>query len=323
MKTVLRALGLLLGLAVVAVAGFALFVAVRGIPHYAPPQLAVAQVVATPARLAQGEKLLLATCTDCHLNRTTGALSGQQLRDIPADFGVVYAANITQDKAHGIGAWTNAQLVGLLRTGIGPDGRYRVIMPKFAHMSDEDVASLVAFLRSDNAMTRADPTPSHPQDPSLLLKFLTNTAMKPLPLPRGPALAPAPTDAVAFGRYLVVGRYQCFECHSHAFATNDALNPEKSAGYLGGGNKLLGQHGQVVLSRNITGDPGTGIGDWSEAQLGQALRFGRGPNGLLGAPMPKYSRLTEAEVHALYAYLQTVPKIKNATPEDGQPVATR
>ena len=95
MKPVLRALGLLLGLAMVAVAGFVLFAAVRGIPRYAPPRLAVAQVVATPVRLAQGEKLLLATCADCHLNRETGALSGQQLRDVPPDFGAVYAANIT------------------------------------------------------------------------------------------------------------------------------------------------------------------------------------------------------------------------------------
>ncbi|AMJ65463.1 c-type cytochrome [Hymenobacter sp. PAMC 26628] len=317
MKTVLRMIGLLLGLAVVANVGFVAFVAARGIPSYAPPKPALAQVLATPERLAQGEKLVLAACADCHLNRETGALSGHQLRDVTPDFGAVYASNITQDNVHGIGTWTDAELVGLLRTGIGRDGRYRVITPKFVHMSDEDVASVVAFLHADNAMAQPGPTASHPQEPSLLLKALSNTVMKPVLLPTGPVGAPTLTDAVAFGRYLLVGRYQCFECHSKDFKTNNALAPEKSDGYLGGGNKLLNAQGHEVVSRNITGDPGTGIGDWSEAQLGQALRFGRGPNGPLGAPMPKYSQLTDAEVHALYAYLQTVPKIKNATPEDG------
>ncbi len=317
MKTTLRALGLLLGLAVLAAAGFVAFVAARGIPRYAPPRPPVAPVLATPERLAQGEKLVLAACADCHLNRATGALSGHQLRDVTPDFGAVYSANITRDRTHGIGAWTDAELVGLLRTGIGRDGRYRVIMPSFVHMSDEDVASVVAFLRSDHAMTRADPTPTHPQEPSLLLKGLVNTVMKPTPLPPGPVPAPAPTNAVIFGRYLVVGRYKCYECHSHDFKTNDALAPEKSAGYLGGGNKLLNLQGQEVVSRNITGDAATGIGTWNEAQLGQALRFGVGPNGPFGYPMPKYSQLTEAETHALFIYLQAVPKIKNATPEDG------
>ncbi|MGI4885821.1 MAG: c-type cytochrome [Janthinobacterium lividum] len=317
MKTTLRALGLLLGLAVLAVAGFVAFVAARGIPRYAPPRPPVAHILATPERLAQGEKLVLAACADCHRNRATGALSGQLLRNVTPDFGQVFAANITQDRTHGIGAWTDAELVGLLRTGIGRDGRYRLIMPSFGQMSDEDVASAVAFLRADNALTRADPTPSHPQQPSLLLMVLANTVMKPTPLPTGPVGAPAPTEAVAFGRYLVVGRYKCYECHSHDFKTNNALEPEKSAGYLGGGNKLLNAHGQEVVSRNITGDAATGIGRWNEAQLAQSLRFGRGPNGPLGAPMPQYAQLTDAEVHALYDYLQAVPKLKNATPEDG------
>ncbi len=321
MKKLLKISGIIFGLLVIAVAGFVGFVAVRGIPSYAAPQPAVAPIVATPARLAQGEKLLLAACADCHFNKQTGALTGHRLTDVPAEFGNLYSANITQDKKHGIGTWTDAELVGLLRTGVGRDGRYRIIMPSFVQMSDEDVASLVVFLRSDHPWVQANPTPSHAQEPSLLAKALTNTVMRPTPLPAGPVVAPAPTEAVAYGRYLVVGRYKCYDCHSKNFKTNSALEPEKSAGYLGGGNPMLNPQGVPVLSRNITGDPDTGIGDWTEGQLGRALRFGQSPHGLLGAPMPKYSQLTDGEVHALYAYLQTVPIIKNATPEDG-PAAT-
>ena len=317
MKKLLKISGLFFGVLVLAVAGFVGYAAVRGIPSYAVPKPAIAPIVATPARLAQGEKLMQAVCVDCHLNKQTNALTGHRLTDVPAEFGSLYSANITQDKTHGIGTWTDQQLVGLLRTGIGRDGRYRIIMPSFVHMSDEDVASIVVFLRSNHPWVKATPTPSHPQEPSVLAKILTNTVMKPTPLPTMPVVAPAPTTAVAYGRYLVAGRYKCYECHSKDFKTNNPLEPEKSAGYLGGGNPMLNPQGAQVLSRNITGDPDTGIGDWTEGQLAQALRFGQSPHGLLGAPMPKYSQLTNEEAHALYAYLQTVPKLKNATPEDG------
>ncbi|MDO7845679.1 c-type cytochrome [Hymenobacter sp. M29] len=317
MRKALRIVGLLVGLVVLAGAGFAVFVSARGIPSYTSPKPAVAAIEATPTRIELGEKLTLAACGDCHLNRETNKYSGHLLQDLTPDFGKVYSANITQDRAHGIGAWTDQELVGLLRTGIGRDGRYRVIMPSFALMSDEDVASIVAFLRSGSPQVQADATPSHSQEPSFLLKALTNTVMKPTPLPAAPVLAPAPTEAVAYGRYLVVGRYKCYECHSKDFKSNNPLEPEKSDGYLGGGNRLLNMQGQTVVSRNITGDADTGIGDWSEAQFGQALRFGTTPHGPLNYPMPKYSRLDDAEIHALFAYLQSVPKLKNVTPEDG------
>ncbi len=321
MKKSFKILGSIIGVLVLAIAGFVSFAAVRGIPSYPAPKPVVAPIVATPARLAQGEKLLLAACADCHLNKQTNALTGHFLTDVPKEFGSLYSANITQDKTHGIGAWTDQEVVGLLRTGIGRDGRYRIIMPSFVQMSDEDVASIVAFLRSDHPWVRANPMPSHPQEPSVLAKILTNTVMKPTPLPVAPVVAPASTNAVAYGRYLVVGRYKCYDCHSKDFKTNNALEPEKSAGYLGGGNVMANPQGVPVVSRNLTGDPDTGIGDWTEGQFGQAIRFGQSPHGALGAPMPKYSQLTEEEVHALYTYLRTVPKIKNATPEDGPAVA--
>ncbi|MVN75498.1 c-type cytochrome [Hymenobacter sp. HMF4947] len=324
MKQIFRILGGLLTLAVVVVVVFALYVQARGIPRYTVPQVAAAAVApGAPAQLALGEKLVQASCADCHLNQQTGRLSGHQLLDTPKEFGAVYAANITQDPAHGIGAWTDAEIVALLRTGIGRDQRYRLIMPHFVYMSDEDVQAVLAFLHSGHPWVKADPTPSHEQEPSFLLKALANTVMKPTPLVPGPHVAPAPTDTVAYGHYLVVGRYQCYECHSHDFKTNNALHPEQSAGYLGGGNALVDAQGQPVLSRNITGDRATGIGTWTPAQLAAALRVGQSPHGPLRAPMPKYTTMTDAETAALYAYLQSVPKLTNNVPLSSPAVATR
>ncbi|MDQ2769878.1 MAG: cytochrome c [Bacteroidota bacterium] len=316
MKNLFRLVVLLVGVGLLGGLGFLAFVQVRGIPRYPPPWLKVA-IPSTPARVALGEKLTLSICSDCHLNRATNRYSGHRLADLTPDFGRIYTSNITQDAAHGIGRWTTGQLVALLSTGIGPDGRLRLIMPSYARMSDEDMASIVVFLRSNSPQVQPDLTATPPQEPSLLLKLLGNTIMRPARLPDAPVLAPPPTDTRAFGRYLVLGRYHCYECHSRDFKSNNPTDPEKSKGYLGGGTRLLNNEGQTVVSRNITGDAETGIGRWSEAQFGQAVRFGQSPNGLLHYPMNKYSLLTDAEVHALFAYLQSVPQIKNATPEDG------
>ncbi|MCR5886400.1 cytochrome c [Hymenobacter sp. J193] len=325
MKKIFRVLGFTVAGVLFVVACAAAFVSVRGIPFYEAPKPQVANIDYTPVRVAQGQKIVNAMCADCHLSRETNALTGKFLPEIPEDFGKLYSANITQDKAHGIGAWTDAELVGLLRTGIGRDGRYRIVMPSFAHMSDEDVYSVIAYLRSNDAQVQPNPTPSHEQEPSFLAKALANTVMKPLPLPTQPVLAPSPTDAAAYGRYLVVGRYMCYDCHSKDFKTNNALEPEKSEGYLGGGNSFMTPDKKEIKSRNLTPDAETGIGDWTENQFVQAVRFGLSPHGPLNAPMPKFSLMDASEAKAIYAYLQTVPAIKHDIPLFGATasVATR
>lgn len=324
MKKVFRLLGLLVAGLVFLGACAATFVQVRGIPSYDKPLVAAQKIEATPARLAQGRKLVHAMCADCHLDRRTGALTGKLLTEVPPEFGKLYAANITQDPKHGIGAWSDAELIGLLRTGIGRDGRYRIVMPNFVHMSDEDVASVITYLRSAEAPVQPNPAPTPAQEPSFLAKALVNTVMKPLPLPAGTVQAPDTNDAVAYGRYLVVGRYKCYDCHSQDFKTNNHLEPEKSAGYLGGGTVMRQPDGSPIVVRNLTPDPATGLGDWTEREFVQAVRFGQSPNGPLRLPMPKFTLMDEAEARAIYAYLRTVPVLQKATPEDGAAaVATR
>jgi len=323
MKKIFKILGGLLGVVALAVVGFVVWVQARGIPSYDKPYTPTTGVAATPERLALGRSLMLASCTDCHLNKQTNRLSGHQLVDVPKEFGTLYSANITQDKNQGIGGWTDGEVMTLLRTGVGRDGRYRIIMPHFVHMSDDDMSSIVAFLRSDHEWVQADPTPSRTQEPSFLAKMLVNTVMKPTPMPTQPVVAPTAADQLAYGRYLIVGRYQCYDCHSKDFKTNNALEPEKSEGYLGGGTHLINPKGQDIVSRNITGDPETGIGGWTASDFNKTVKFGMSPNGPLSAPMPKYSTMSDEEAAAIFAYLQSVPKIKNATPEDKGAVAVR
>lgn len=317
MKKVFRIVGMIVAGVVFLIVCAATFVSVRGIPSYDPPKVAITPIEANPARMAQGEKIVRALCADCHLDTKTMAMTGKFLDELPPEFGKLYSANITQDKEHGIGAWSDAEIVGLLRTGIGRDGRFRIVMPNFVHMSDEDVASVVTFLRSADPIVAANPTPSHAQEPSFLAKALVNTVMKPTPVPTSPVMAPPVTDAVAYGKYLVHGRYKCYDCHSADFKTNNALEPEKSEGYLAGGTSMVTKGGAMVVSRNLTPDPETGLGDWDAPEFVKAVRFGLSPNGPLRYPMPKYSLMSEEEAQAIFAYLRSVPPVKHATPEDG------
>ncbi|SFQ78981.1 c-type cytochrome [Hymenobacter arizonensis] len=306
----------LLGVALLLAAGAALAVALRGIPHYAVPAVAARPApAATPAQLALGGQLVRANCAVCHRNPRTDRLSGAPLVDVFPGLGRLYAPNITQDRRHGIGAWTDAELAAVVRTGIGRDGRFRVIMPHAVHLSDADLQALLAFLRSADPLVQADATPTPAQAPSFLLKILTNTVMKPSPLLPGPRPTPAPAPALAYGRYLVTGRYACFECHSRSHETNQALRPEQSAGYLGGGTAFHDRQGRRVHSANLTGDPDTGLGRWTPAQLAATLRFGQSPHGPTRHPMPVYSAITDEEVRGIYAYLQSVPRLKTTVPK--------
>ncbi|ALD21076.1 cytochrome c [Hymenobacter sp. DG25A] len=314
MKKPLHILGLVIGMLLLAVAGFAALINKRGNPTQQAP---TAVRPSTPKRVLQGEKIVALMCVHCHRNPSTKTLSGRPMPDLGTDLGNLHSANITKHPQFGIGQWTDQQVVTLLRTGAGPDGRPRLGMPRFAYLSDEDAASIVAFLRADNPLTRATAQASPPQKLSPLAKSLMTTALKPIPPVKHLADAPPASRPVALGRYLVIARYQCYFCHSKSLNTNNESNPELSKGYLGGGDKMLDDDLNVRISRNITMDPITGLGKWSEEQFSKAVKFGMAPSGILHGPMPKFSTLTDEEVHALWAYLKTVPRIKNATPEDG------
>ena len=314
MKKVLKVLGYALATLIVVVAGFAGYVAITGIPSY-PPGHVVLKVEATPARVEQGRKYASMLCVSCHLDPATGKLTGKRLADTPASFGAAYSKNITRDPVYGIGGWTDGELVYLLRTGVTRTGRYTPPwMPKYPHMSDEDLASIIVFLRSDDPVVApASVNPPGISQPSFLTKLLTHLVFKPLPYPKAPIATPALTDQLTYGRYLVVN-LGCFACHSADFRRMNELEPEKSAGFLGGGNPLQDESGQTVLSANLTSDD-TGLSRWTEADFTRALRTGIRPdNTVLRYPMTPGPELTEADTSAIYAYLRTVPKIHNQVP---------
>jgi hypothetical protein len=184
-------------------------------------------------------------------------------------------------------------------------------MAKLPHMADEDINAIISFLRSDDPMVKATPIASKPCEPSFLTKFLCTVAFKPLPLPTGKIEMPDTTNRVELGKYLT-HNLDCFTCHSADFKTMNVLEPQKSPGYLGGGNKPLNMEGHVMLTANITPDKETGIGNWTEEKFIKALKYGlKDGENALRYPMVPYSMLTDYEAGAIYSYLLTVPPIKN------------
>ena len=76
----------------------------------------------------------------------------------------------------------------------------------------------------------------------------------------------------------------------------------------------------VIYSTNITPDPETGIGTWSEAAFSRALRNGVARDGSLlypSFPYDHFTKLSDADVHALYAYFMTRAPVHEPPHADG------
>jgi mono/diheme cytochrome c family protein len=313
MKTVLKVFLVLIGILVLAVGGMAAYISFSGIPTYDPPPKIDLNVEPVPSRVEQGRRIANMVCVACHLDPKTNRLTGKKMLDMPKEFGVAYSANITQHPEKGIGKWTDGELYTLFRTGLKPDGSYTPPwMVKFPLMADEDVYSIIAFLRSDAPILTATETTPPPSEPSFLMKFLSRVAFKPLPMPSAPIALPDTNNPVAVGKYLALGVFDCYGCHSINFEKTNPLDPEKSGGFFGGGNPMLNMEGELITSPNITPDKETGIGNWSEADFIQAVKYGKKPDGkAIRYPMVPYAELSRKELSAIFAYLKTVPPLNH------------
>lgn len=314
MKKLLKVLGVILAIVIVVVIGFLSYINFKEPAAFSVPTVEL-KVEVTPERVANGQKMASMLCIQCHSNENN-QLTGKLMKDVPKEFGDIYSKNITQHPEKGIGNWTDGQLYVMLRTGIKPNGKTGLFMPKFPLMADEDVKDIIAWLRSDAYALKPTEEEAQESQPSLLGKFLRDFVFKPTPIPTQEISRPDTTNLVAVGEYVVNKKIACYACHSKDFKTINELDPTKSEGYCGGGNPMLNLEGQVVLSSNITFDE-SGIGTYSEDDFIQAVKYGKKKNGeQVRYPMIPHTQLSDTEVKGIYAYLKTIPKLK-------QPVQTK
>jgi len=137
--------------------------------------------------------------------------------------------------------------------------------------------------------------------------------------PAAPAAAPAAAAAVepvldgpdklTHGRYLVETVAGCGNCHT-PHLPDGSLDPSKKFA----GAFVIKEAAFEAYAKNITPDMETGIGSWSEDDIVNAIRNGQRPDGaFLGPPMSFgwYRGMSDADAHAIAAYIKTVPAIKN------------
>ena len=107
----------------------------------------------SPQGLERGKYLaesVMSCDSACHTNKETPFIGmAEEINEGPIS-GVFAVPNLTPDNETGLGAWTDAEIARAIREGIDKDGVSLVIMPSanFHNMSDQDVASLVGYLRS-------------------------------------------------------------------------------------------------------------------------------------------------------------------------------
>ncbi len=298
-------------LVVLAVAGISLTIGWR--PFIGPSARALTsrKFESTPQRLARGDYLVnhVADCMGCHsphdwtahdapvLPGMLGA--GQDMTFLKGLPGKVYAPNITPDPETGVGNWTDDELARAIREGIGHDGRALFSFmpyPYFRSLSDEDLASIVVYLRSLPAVRNQLP----PTELIFPVKYLIRSA--PVPLD-APVPEPDLSTPEKRGKYLVTIAH-CEDCHT----PQDAHGQPLPGMAFAGGLILDGPWGRVASS-NITPGP-TGI---DGAIFMQALLTGYVGQRKLNQIMPwhAFRGMTSEDIAAMFAYMKTIRPVQH------------
>jgi hypothetical protein len=184
---------------------------------------------------------------------TEGAEEIQPETDLP---GRIVAPNLTPDPETGAGNWTDDQLARSIREGIGLDGRALFPMMPYQHyreMSDEDVASVVVYLRALPAVRRELPKTEIIFPVKYRIRRVPERVTSPVGEDAGA------TDLVRRGAHLV-RLAGCADCHTPRVRGENVPGME-----FAGGAVLSGPWGKVA-SANLTPDP-SGIPYYDEAFL--------------------------------------------------------
>lgn len=225
---------------------------------------------------------------------------------IAPDFpGRLVAPNLTPDKERGVGAWTDGELMRAIREGVSRDGRTLFpMMPytHFRHITDEDTLAIIAYLRSV--------PPIRNQLPAMEVNFPVSMFVRLAPTPLTTSPPAWPTEPVARGQVLlkVMG---CIDCHTPM----DGKGQHVASKMYAGGMKFEGPPG-VVFASNITPDPATGIGAYSDEDLMRVFKEGKRKDGreLWVMPWRAYQGATDEDLRAVIAALRVQKPVINAVP---------
>ncbi|MBR0994839.1 cytochrome c [Bradyrhizobium japonicum] len=262
----------------------------------------------SPELIAYGRTLVDAgDCAGCHTADPAKPFAGGKRIDTP--FGAIYTPNLTPDRNTGIGAWTDADFVRAVRSGIAPDGStyYPAFpYPYFTRMTKDDTLAIRAYLGT------LAPVISRNKPPELrwpfgyrgLMRVWNAVYFKP------GLFEPDQSRSVAWNRggYLVTGLGHCGACHT----PKNYFGADKSA------QALSGSEVDGWYAPRLDGAPRTGLQSWSETDITEYLQSGRNGKSHAGGPMAEVvvnstSKMSDADVRAIAVYLKSLPPARRET----------
>jgi mono/diheme cytochrome c family protein len=329
MKKALKFIGYLLVFLIIALGGLIVY-AKTMLPNVgAAPALTV---TATARRIEHGKYLAncVNSCMDCHSKRDWSKFSGPL---IPETFGMggerfdqqlglpgaYFSRNITPK---GISRYTDGELFRAITTGVTKEGHAMFpIMPYpyYGKMDPKDIYDIIAYIRTLPGIDNTVPESSS--------DFPMNIIINSIPSKGAPTKRPDTSDKKAYGAYLV-NASGCIECHTQA----DKGQIIKDLAFSGG-RAFIMPDGSTVRSSNITSDPATGIGSWTEdafinrfkAYADSAYVPQPVAKGAFNTMMPwmMYGHMTRSDLSAIYTYIHSLPAKVNTVNKFSPAVAVR
>ena len=250
--------------------------------------------------IKKGEYLArLGDCMACHTVKGKPDYAGGLA--IESDLGTIYSTNITPDKEHGIGNYTEEQFANAVRKGVLPDGtRLYPAMPypDYAKITDEDIHALYAYFMQGVKASSEQPAEtdlSFPFNQRWGMRFwnLFFTSDKPFQ-PIGGA-----SEQVNRGAYIVESLGHCGSCHTpRGIGMQEKALDSSEAKFLAGGNL----NGWEVPSLR-------GLPRWSNEEIVDYLETGRNDKAAVGGEMTAViehstSHITRDDLQAVAAYLK-------------------
>jgi mono/diheme cytochrome c family protein len=268
-------------------------------PTGVPAELKTASLIEKGQYLARA-----ADCAVCHTADGGAPYAGGRAFVLP--FGTLYSTNITPDKETGIGNYSDANFLDAVHKGIGRNNaKLYPAMPfaSYTYMTDADAIAIKAYLFSLQPVHA--PAPQN----SLSFPFNQRSLMGVWALLFNPDKRFEPRTERDpkwnRGAYLVEGMAHCGECHTPRNLMQALDQREKFAGAVQAGWRAY----------NITSNPKSGIGAWSETELAQYLSAGHAAGrGTATGPMGEavdnsLQYMTNGDIAAMVAYLRTVSGI--------------
>ena len=243
-----------------------------------------------------------ASCVSCHWDKKGGGQPFAGGRALATPFGTFYSPNLTPDKDHGIGGWTDEEFVRALTHGEGHDGKdlYPVFpYTSYARVKVEDALAMKAYLAT------LTPVPAETPGHEISFPFSWRALMKGwklLFLTKAEPLADDPAQDATWnrGRYLVEALGHCGECHT---PRNLIMVRDESRMFAGGPHpegegKVPGMRGLIERGRYK-----------DQKDLATALQFGEefGYENMAAGGMRQVqvnmSKLPQSDIDAIAEYL--------------------